>query len=189
MLPALVSGLLRVREAVLPIVTVPPVGLVSVPLMVLAVPLDTEMVPAELLFTGALIVALSKSRLAEPVWVTAPPLITVPPSNSSVPALFWMVWLFVQLPPFTASSLPARASMVPVLVAPLAPASRMRVPPLVASSVPLLVSPLLVCTYSGVDWLASMVPWLTSAMLLLPMFPDPWMVLFTLVSVLPADEP
>ena len=45
-------------------------------------------VPAELLFTVALIVALLKSRLAAPGWVTAPPLITVVPSNSSVPALF-----------------------------------------------------------------------------------------------------
>src|ERR1700678_2071850 len=96
MVPALLSvGLFRVREALLPIATVPPAGLVSVPPMMLLVLLNMETVPAELLFTVALIVALLKSRLAAPVWVTAPPLITVLPSNNTVPALFLMVWLLL----------------------------------------------------------------------------------------------
>src|ERR1017187_5745583 len=81
MLPLLATvAPVKVREAALPIATWPPAGLVSVPPIVLLV-FKTSILPVELLVTGALIVAPSNGRRPAADTVTAPPLITAPPSN------------------------------------------------------------------------------------------------------------
>ncbi len=128
-----------------------------------------------------------------PVVLSVPPVIATPFCRVTVEGVVefnaWIVPpVFLTALPISTKVPPVTACSVPLLVVPTASFTTFSVAPFVASTVPVLVNPLLVKMVRLMGWLALIVPVFVSAIWTLPMSPEPWMVPW-LVRVLAGAEP